>query len=85
MRQKTQSPEDASLWTALVNMCYGACTPGNIKFLRKRIAGTHPDQLNVASKNFRNVAIICGVHSQKDYSIWHPGVHPSSHAPPYLI
>jgi hypothetical protein len=66
MRQKTQSPEDAALRTALVNMRYGACTPDDIKFLRKRIAGTRPDQPNVASKNFRNVAIICGVHSQKD-------------------
>ena len=66
MRQKTQSPEDSALRTALVNMRYGACTPEDIKFLRKRIAGTRPDQPNVASKNFRNVAIICGVHSQKD-------------------
>jgi hypothetical protein len=66
MRQKTQTPEDASLRTALVNMRYGACTPEDIRFLRKRIAGKRPDQPNVAAKNFRNVAIICGVHSQKD-------------------
>ena len=66
MHQKTQSPDDSALRTALVNMQYGACTPEDIKFLRKRIAGTCPDQPNVALKNFRNVAIICGVHSQKD-------------------
>ena len=66
MRQKTQSAEDALLRTALVNMRYGKCTPDDIKFLRSRIAGKQPGQPNVASKNFRNVPIICGIHSQKD-------------------
>ena len=66
MRQKTQTAKDALFRTALVNMRYGKCTPEDISFLRSRIAGNHPDQPNVASKNFRNVPIICGIHSQKD-------------------
>jgi len=66
MRQRTQSAEDALLRTALVNMCYGRCTPDDIIFLRSRIAGKKPGQPNVASKKFRNVPIICGLHSQKD-------------------
>src|SRR4051794_33755360 len=66
MRQRTQTPDDAAFRTALVNMRYGACTPADIKFLRSRIAGRRPEQPNVAAKNFRNVAIICGVHTHKD-------------------
>src|SRR6266536_2419017 len=66
MRQRTQTPEDAALRTALVNMRYGACTPADIKFLRSRIAGRRAEQPNVAAKDFRNVAIICGVHTHKD-------------------
>jgi len=66
MRQKTQTPEDAKFRSALVNMRYGRCSPENIQFLRTRMAGKRPDQPNVASKNFRNVPIICGIHSQKD-------------------
>jgi hypothetical protein len=66
MRQKTQTPDHALLRTALVNMRYGKCTPKDIRFLQSRIAGNHSDQPNVASKNFRNIPIICGIHSQKD-------------------
>jgi hypothetical protein len=66
MRQTTQTPEDALLRTALVNMRYGKCTPDDIVFLRSRIAGKKIGQPNVASKEFRNVPIICGLHSQKD-------------------
>ena len=66
MRQKTQTPDDALFCIALVNMRYGKCTPEDIRFLCSRIAGSNPDQPNVASKNFRNVPIICGIHSQKD-------------------
>ena len=68
MRQKTQTPDDALFCTALVNMRYGKCTPEDIRFLRSRIAGNYLylDQPNVASKHFRNVPIICGIHSQKD-------------------
>ena len=66
MRQKTQSSEDSLLRTALVNMRYGKCTSDDIKFLKTKIAGKNPGQPNVAAKKFRNVPIICGIHSQKD-------------------
>ncbi len=39
MRQKTQTPEDAKLRTALENMRYRACTDEDILFLRSLIAG----------------------------------------------
>src|ERR1700759_2183801 len=66
MRQKIQTAQDEALRTALVNMRYGKCTPEDIRFLRSRIAGKRPGQPNVASKEFRNVAILCGRHTQKD-------------------
>jgi hypothetical protein len=66
MRQKNQTAQDIAFRNALVNMRYGVCTSEDIQFLRSRIAGTRSDQPQVASKDFRNVAIICGVHSQKD-------------------
>ena len=66
MRQKTQTAEDALLRSALVNMRYGRCTPEDIQFLRTRVAGKRSGQPNVAAKEFRNVAIICGKHTQKD-------------------
>jgi hypothetical protein len=66
MCQQSQTADDAALRTALVNMRYGACTAQDIKFLRSRICGPHPEQPKVSSKEFRNVPIICGVHTQKD-------------------
>jgi hypothetical protein len=66
MRQKTQTPKDAQLRTALINMRYGKCTPDDIKFLKSLVAGKRPGQPKVAAKEFRNVAIICGRHTQKD-------------------
>jgi hypothetical protein len=66
MRQKNQTNEDASLRKALTNMRYGACTKDDIEFLNTRIAGRRSDQPKVASKDFRNIAIICGRHTEKD-------------------
>ena len=66
MRQKLQTSRDAQLRTALVNMRYGKCTPDDIKFLRSLVAGRRPDQPKLAKKEFRNVAVICGRHTQKD-------------------
>jgi hypothetical protein len=66
MRQKTQTPQDASLRKALVNMRYGNCTAEDIKFLRTLQVSKKPGRPKIASKEFRNVAIICGRHTQKD-------------------
>ena len=66
MRQKTQSSADALLRKALINMRYAKCTPEDISFLRTLQAGQRPDQPKISAKEFRNVAIICGRHTQKD-------------------
>ncbi len=66
MRQKTQSKQDAQLRTALINMRYGKCTTEDIKFLRSLQAGKRPGQPKVSAKDFRNVSVICGRHTQKD-------------------
>ncbi|KDR67899.1 hypothetical protein GALMADRAFT_79067 [Galerina marginata CBS 339.88] len=66
MRQQEQTSRDAALRTALVNMRYGKCTPKDIIFLRSLQAGKRPDQPKVSAKDFRNVAVICGRHTQKD-------------------
>ena len=66
MRQKTQSSADALLRKALINMRYAKCTPEDISFLRTLQAGKRPDQPKISAKEFRNVAIICGRHTQKD-------------------
>jgi hypothetical protein len=60
MRQKTQSPADALLRKALINMRYAKCTPEDISFLRTLQAGKRADQPKISAKEFRNVAIICG-------------------------
>ena len=66
MRQKTQTPEDAKLRTALENMRYAACTPEDITFLKTRIAGRRPEQPKLSDKEFRNVSIITALNAQKD-------------------
>ena len=50
MREKTQTPQDAKLHTALENMRCAACTPENIIFLKARITGKHPEQPKLSDK-----------------------------------
>src|SRR5882757_7072963 len=66
MRQRTQTPEDTKLRTALENMRYAACTPEDIVFLKTRIAGRRPEQPKLSNKEFRNVSIITALNAQKD-------------------
>ena len=66
MRQRTQTPEDAKLRTALENMRYAACTPEDIKFLKTRVAGRCLDQPKLSDKKLRNVCIITALNAQKD-------------------
>ena len=47
-------------------MRYAACTLEDIKFLKSRIAGRHPDQPKLLNKEFRNVSIITALNIQKD-------------------
>jgi hypothetical protein len=66
MPQKTQSSADALLRKACINMRYAKYTPEDISFLRTLQAGQRPDQPKISAKEFRNVAIICDRHTQKD-------------------
>ena len=50
MRQRTQTPEDAKLRTALENMRYVACTPEDIKFLKSQIARRCLNQPKLSDK-----------------------------------
>jgi hypothetical protein len=47
-------------------MRYRKCTTEDITFLRSLQAGKRPGQPQVCAKDFRNVSVICGRHSQKD-------------------
>ncbi|KAJ7168098.1 hypothetical protein C8R43DRAFT_876954 [Mycena crocata] len=66
MRQKTQTPDDAKLRTALENMRYAACTEEDIVFLRTRIAGDREDHPHLNTQLFRNVSIITAWNIQRD-------------------
>ena len=45
---------------------YAKCATEDISFLRTLQAGQGSDQPKISTKEFRNVAIICGRHTQKD-------------------
>src|SRR6266853_4940223 len=47
-------------------MRYAACTPEDIKLLKTRIAGRHPDQPKLSDKKLRNFSIITALNAQKD-------------------
>jgi hypothetical protein len=66
MRQKTQTPEDAKLRTALENMRYKMCTLEDIEFLRSCISANLPGRGSVCDESFRNVSIITSLNVHKD-------------------
>src|ERR1700683_145780 len=66
MRQRSQTPADVKMCTALENMRYSACTAEDISFLKTRIAGRRPNQPKLAAKDFRNTSIITALNAQKD-------------------
>ncbi|KAL4259942.1 ATP-dependent DNA helicase [Pleurotus pulmonarius] len=66
MRQKSQTPDDARFRKALENMRYKACTPEDIQFLRSLIANQDDVRDSLSSNRFRDVAIITGLHTNKD-------------------
>ncbi|KAF9470389.1 hypothetical protein BDN70DRAFT_821438, partial [Pholiota conissans] len=66
MRQRSQTPEDAKLRTALENMRYGACTPADIAFLRTLQAGVTSTAKHIYEATFRHVSIITAWNAQKD-------------------
>ena len=66
MHQRTQTVEDSQFREALTNMCYKACTPSDITFLKTLILSDLPGHRSVKQKDFRNVSIITNLNSQKD-------------------
>ncbi|KAJ7695913.1 hypothetical protein B0H17DRAFT_929974 [Mycena rosella] len=66
MRQKEQTPLDAKMRTALVNMRYAACTPEDIDFLRSRVASDCPDHPHLDTADYRNVSVITALNVHKD-------------------
>ncbi|KAJ7902342.1 hypothetical protein B0H13DRAFT_1621511 [Mycena leptocephala] len=66
MRQKSSTPDDLKLRTALENMRYKACTPEDIAFLRTRVASDRPGHPHLDSKEFRNVSVITAWNVHKD-------------------
>ncbi|KAF8812809.1 hypothetical protein BYT27DRAFT_7272511 [Phlegmacium glaucopus] len=66
MRQKSQTPKDNQLRSALENMQYKACTPENISFLRTLISSNLPGRSSICDDQFRNVSIITARNLHKD-------------------
>lgn len=66
MRQKSQTPEDAKLRTALENMRYGACTRADIDFLKTRVVGKTANRPKLSDPVYRYVSIINPLNANKD-------------------
>jgi hypothetical protein len=66
MRQRSQTPEDAKLRTALENMRYKSCTSDDIAFLKTLVTGSSPGCPDITSERFRNIPIITAWNCHKD-------------------
>ncbi|TFK82753.1 hypothetical protein K466DRAFT_499733 [Polyporus arcularius HHB13444] len=66
MRQRSQTPEDAKLRTALENLHYRACTDEDIKLIQSRVAGPGPHRPKLNQPRFRNVSVITSWNSDRD-------------------
>ncbi len=84
MRQKTQTPEDAKLCTALENMRYRACTDEDISFLRSLIAGKSEGRKKLNQKRVRDVSVITGLNIHRDLGEWAMAL-PGSVQIPFLM
>ena len=65
IRQRSQTPADVKMCTALENMRYGPCTVEDISFLETRITGRHPNQPELVAEIFQNASIITTLNAQK--------------------
>jgi len=65
IRQRSQTPADVKMCTALENMRYGPCTVEDISFLETRITGRHPNQPKLVANIFQNASIITTLNAQK--------------------
>lgn len=66
MRQKSLSPEDDKLRTALSNMRYKDCTEDDIAFLKSRITSSVPNHPSISDSHFTQVSIITARNVDKD-------------------
>ena len=66
MRQKTQTPEDAKLRTALENLRYKSCTEEDIELLQSRVAGTGQGRPKLNDPRFKYVSIITRWNAARD-------------------
>ena len=66
MRQKTQTPEDAKLRTALENLRYKSCTGEDIELLQSRVAGTGQGRPKLNDSRFKYVSIITRWNAARD-------------------
>ncbi|TFK77570.1 hypothetical protein K466DRAFT_579433 [Polyporus arcularius HHB13444] len=66
MRQRSQTPEDAKLRTALENLRYRACTDEDIKLIQSRVAGPGKERPKLNQPRFRNVSVITSWNSYRD-------------------
>jgi hypothetical protein len=66
MRMQEMSVADIKYRKALENMCYAACTPDDLAFLRTRVVGLKNGQPSFDDPNFRSVPVITAWNSQKD-------------------
>ena len=66
MRQKSQTPEDAKLRTALENLRYKACTADDIQLIQSRVAGRGEGKPMLNQSRFRNVSVITSWNTYRD-------------------
>lgn len=66
MRQNAQSTQDAQFKSALENMWYKACTPGDLVFLQSMISSDIPGHKSIKDDAFRNASIITSFNVHKD-------------------
>ncbi|RPD55787.1 hypothetical protein L227DRAFT_477824, partial [Lentinus tigrinus ALCF2SS1-6] len=66
MRQRSQTPEDAKLRTALENLRYRACTDDDIRLIQSRVAGPGKGRPKLNQPRFRNVSVITSWNSYRD-------------------
>ncbi|PBK91907.1 hypothetical protein ARMGADRAFT_899131, partial [Armillaria gallica] len=63
--QRTQTPADEKLRTALANMRYTSATKVDIAFLQSKVAGK-PTAAKIMDKEFQNISIITRLNVHKD-------------------
>jgi hypothetical protein len=66
MRRKLQPVDDSKLRTALENMRYKDCTPGDISFLKSCVSSPFAGRPSTCDSKFRKFSIITAKNIHKD-------------------